>query len=72
MIAELMTKEYAKQMAEYKASGKSLDINDGNYDEVFDNMVFRGSGGAVVGELKNLNKMMKTILGKAYSGNGYF
>lgn len=72
LIAEMMSKEYAKQMEKYIASGKKLDINDGNYEEVFDNMVFKGNGGAVVGELRNINKNLKNILGKAYSGNGYY
>ena len=41
-------------------------------DEEVINLMSRQGGGPVVGELKNLNKMLKTMLGKAYSGNGYF
>jgi hypothetical protein len=68
---EILTKIVEEAIKAYKTSGKDLKLSDANLDKALEATEF-ADGGAVVGEIRNLNKMLKGYMGKITSRDGYF
>tara|TARA_X000001382_G_scaffold81886_1_gene57682 strand:+ start:4618 stop:6726 length:2109 start_codon:yes stop_codon:yes gene_type:complete len=68
-IDEATMKEFIK----YQNSKKNLKFSDTpQMEDIISDVEFKGNGGAVVGEIRNLNKMLKSYMGKITSGSSYF
>lgn len=67
----ILTKIVEDAVKAYRASGKDLKISDTNLDKELKALEF-ADGGAVLGEIRNLNKMLKGYMGKITSGHSYF